>query len=94
MPSSRGNRGMVRRRVGTVKKDEEGKKKNKKKTQEKKRRSERGFGGGGKPEKLRTKEIKLMSFLEGAESERARARGGFARVSTEGRGCCVSPAGG
>lgn len=32
-----------------------------------------GFGGGGKPEKLRTKEIKLMSFLEAAESARALA---------------------
>lgn len=31
-----------------------------------------------------------MSFLEGAES----ARAGFSRVSTAGRGCCVSPAGG
>lgn len=26
--------------------------------------------GGGKPEKLRTKEIKLMSFLEGASAPR------------------------
>jgi len=74
--------------VGAVKKDEESKKKKKKRA--KKRRSERSFGGGGKPEKLRTKEIKLMSFLEGAES----ARAGFSRVSTAGRGCCVSPAGG
>jgi len=64
VPLSRGNRGSeAARRDG-----ERGREERKKKKRAKKRRSEHGFGGGGKPEKLRTEEIKLMSFLEGAES--------------------------
>lgn len=46
-------------------------------------------GAGGKPEKLRTKEIKLMSFLEGelARDLAAPCRDG----SRRGVECCVSP---
>jgi len=57
-------------KVGAVKKKK--KKKKKKKIRAKKRRSKRSFGGGGKPEKLRTKEIKLMRVFW--KELRARAR--------------------